>query len=281
MTRPRKKLNRGVTLIEVLIAIGLFSMALTIASMILFPILAGTQQAGALPHVQRIQVELLARQLEKDAATYSIIYAYPGEVRKSDGLSRLSSMPVALAGASGGMLCQVNDERDFLAQANELSSALYYGDPANPADNPDPNKRVYTLLMIGKTGQIEVVYYMSVRNLSGGGLAYEVERIDAKGISHRMTMQTPATDPLGVDYSFSNPDQDLPYFRRNAQTQIEDVAGMTNEEKAYHERLAAPQIEVLLPNPFSRSIFNAMTKTVSYIYPNPMILRYYLRQTPN
>lgn len=278
--RQRER-EKGVTLIEVLIAVGLFSVALTIASMILIPILAGTQQEGMVPHMARIQTELFARQLERDSIAYSRMYAYPGEVRKSDGLSRISATAITLSGGSGGLLYKINDERDFLIQVTELSDALYYATSQNPADTSDPDKWVYTLLCIGKTGGIEVVYYMSVQNIVGGGLSYEVERIDGEGISHRVSFKTPSKDSSGVLYSLSNPDQDLPYFRRNLQPQIEEVSGMTPEEKAYRERLASPQIEVLLPNPFSRSVFNPISKTVSYTYSNPMALRYYLKQSSN
>lgn len=256
---------RGYTAIEVLIAMALFALTMVTLAMVLFPFLAGYNSKAVLPHVQRVGMESLCRRLDQDAATYRTIFGYTGEVRFV-GASGGRISPTKLTYMNGANPSTAKDPIDFLStpagtgRTLEISPVIWYGQQAADVNHqaPDPDHQAHTLLFIGPSGSIDVVYHIHIKNLylNGSaipnGLQYETVRADWNGPTHQIVFQVSGKDVHGADYSLNNLDQSAPSIQQ-------DTSGL---------------ITVIFPNPFSSSILNSVASSVSYIYKNPMVLKY-------
>lgn len=250
--------KKGASLLEVLIAMAFFAIAIATMALILFPFIAGSRTNTYRPHTDRIALEVLSRKLDADFNTFGPIFVFEGEVLDSTS-SWITPNPLTLNLGTPGELTQDN----FLTRTGLTASLNQDNDPAN--------YRAYTLIFLSPEGGIDefgryiihmdVVYRMSVSNDplppdTAERISYRIERLRRDdgtpdlevGVTDKISFTAEGLDEDGNEFLMSNPDQELPYFKPDGD-----------------------QIKVLLPNPFSKRVVNSLTSAETYLSPLKLI----------
>lgn len=208
------KKTRGALLLEVLLAMFLFSIAIATMALIIFPLFQGTRTNTFRPHVNRVQLELLARALDHDFNTFGPVLVYNGQVQQGD--SWISPATVTL---NQGTPAEVTQDT-FLSRAEWQPGQTY-----NLAGNDDSNTtdpRYYTLIFVGLDSNIDPgsgdytidiasVYRLIVQNnppdpATPERLSYQISRISLEeGLTHAVSfddeglkLSDPGTKPRFV-----------------------------------------------------------------------------------
>ena len=242
----------GFMLLETLVAISLFAIAMTTIAMILVPFFAGNNQNQYRPQMERLQMEALAHAMDKDAGMYFPVFAYAGELRRSNSWVTPGAVTYY----------QTNKKVYDLESASDFTNAVHTNSDTWTLTANSTTNIAYTLIFLGEKGNIEVVYRLKTQNVpvevvtdgvtnTNTNISYLVERfgqltVDTNsntvyGSTHRVYFEAP-------NFTLSAPDQDTPYFGN----------------------VGNGVIRVLLPNPFSKRTINPFSGASVYKTTTPL-----------
>lgn len=267
-----RKGQQGALLLELLLAISLFAVAVTLVAGAMLPFLMMTDnEISAEAHVARLRVENIAQKLNYDSNTYDLAFTFDGKLvynGTSEWIGPGAISELRSANLTGGVyptfrVCDLSSSDEFLDYAildqGGATSRLALANTNAPLDaSSPPNIRHYTMVFVGDVMTQDVqpyygvasVYRMKVEDVMEGtnvsGIRYDIERLGPHGDSQRAVYLADGFDMA------DNPDQTLPRF--------EAKEGGTDI------------LEAFLPNPFSARKRNALTGGL--IYHNKIDLNY-------
>jgi|GEM_PF-4086275 len=254
----RRLRQRAQTMLEMIVALTLFSMAMVVIAIVMAPIFATRFGQLVGPHTERLQMELLSRQIERDLLNCPVVYGYDGEVcYQSLSAPGTAGDPLDAERPLTGTFSLIDNpgpQSFLLNNTNEIYTNTLH------AYGTDPNQTAYTLVFFNNNGTREAVYHVSAQNTETTypwGITYEVQRLSTNGLSERVMFQIVNDSGTSTNscYSMANPDQDLPKFWT-------DTNGLQH---------------FLLPNPFSQSVTPSdAVHLPKSVFGSPMELSYSL-----
>lgn len=239
--------SRGALLLEVIIAVAIFALAMVTMSVMFFAVLSDTQNEYE-PYLERTQLEALCRALDRDFQTYKPIFAYEGELRYNGDW------------VTPGRYDLIDNTYPYELNQDNFQSRT---DPNMTLPPNTASRKAYTLVFLGTNAQkdlslvtpnyyinMEVVYHLIAKDDPSGDperIVYQVQRIHRKdGVTENVTF-------FAEGYSLSDEDQTLPEFVLQRDNLIRTV----------------------MPNPLSSRVQKMVGTNTNAVY-YTMLLKYYL-----